>query len=57
MGTMPPFSKEKNDIKLRASQVVLYIDQWDHVKQKFNALRSNWLDVYFNLTKYVMDPF
>ena len=41
----------KNDIKLRESQVVLYIDQRSHVKYKSSNLSSNLLDVFFNLTK------
>ena len=32
-------------------QVVLYVDQRCHVKQKFDDFSSNWLDVFFNLTK------
>ena len=41
---MPPLSKEKekkNDIKLRGIQVVLYVDQRCHVKQKFDDFSSN----------------
>ena len=58
---MPPVSKEKgkkkrkekkrNGIKLRRSQVMLYVDQRGRVKQKSDDLSSNWLDVFFNLTK------
>ena len=33
--------QKKNDIKLKGSQVVLYVDQRGHVKQKFNDLSSN----------------
>lgn len=33
------------------SQVVLYVDQRRRVKQKSDNLRTNWLDVSFNLTK------
>ena len=43
--------KKKNDIKVKMSQVVLYVYQWSCFKQKYDDLRSNWLDVYFNLTK------
>ena len=36
--------KKKNDVKLRRSQVVLYVDQQGHVKQKSGDLRSNdWM--------------
>ena len=45
---MHPLSKEKekekkkkNDIKLRRSQVVLYVDQRGCIKQKSNDLISN----------------
>ena len=34
-------NRKKYDIKLRESQVVLYIDQQDLVKQKSNNLKSN----------------
>ena len=30
---------------------MLYVDQQNYVKQKFDNLRTNWLDVYFDLTK------
>ena len=43
--------KKKKDIKLRGIQVVLYIDQRGHVKQISSDFSSNWLDVFFNLTK------
>ena len=43
--------RKEKDIKLRGSQVVLYVDQWGRVKQKFDNISSNWLDVFFNLTK------
>ena len=48
--------KEKeNDIRLNWSQVMLYVDQWDHVKHKFDDHNSNWLDVFFNLTKDMIE--
>ena len=49
---MPPLSKEKkNYIKLRESQVMFNVDQRGRVKYKSDDLSSNWLDVFFNLTK------
>ena len=43
--TIPPLSKEKekekHGIKLRESQVVLYVDQRDRDKQKSNDLGTN----------------
>ena len=49
---MPPLSNEKkNDIKLRKSQVMFNVDQRGCVKYKFDDISSNWLDVFFNLTK------
>ena len=45
------FKGKKNDIKLRGSQVVLYINKCGHVKQKSGDLNSNWQNVFFNLTK------
>ena len=57
--TIPPLSKEKekekHGIKLRESKVVLYVDQWDRDKQKSSDLGTNWLDVYFNLTKGMIE--
>ena len=35
------FKGKKNDIKLRGSQVVLYINKCGHVKQKSGDLNSN----------------
>ena len=35
------FQRKKNDIKLRGSQVVLYINKCGHVKQKSGDLNSN----------------
>ena len=43
--------RKKQDIKLRGIQVVLYLDHRGHVKQKSDDFSSNWLDVFFNLTK------
>ena len=40
------FNKKIHDIKLRESQVVPFVDQRGLVKQKFNDLRTNGLDVY-----------
>ena len=49
---MPSLSrKKKTDIKLRESQVMFNVDQWGCVKYKSDDLSSNWLDVFFNLTK------
>ena len=50
-------NKKKHDIKLRGSQVVPFVDQRGLVKQKFNDLRTNGLDVYFNLTKDMTGSF
>ena len=36
---MPPLSKEK-DIKLKGSQVMMYVDQRGYVKQKSDDLSS-----------------
>ena len=38
-------------MKLKKSQVVLYVDQQGCVQYKCGDLSSNWLDVFFNLTK------
>ena len=35
----------------------MYVDQRDHVKQKISDLRINLLDVYYNLTKYLIRSF
>ena len=54
--TMPPLSKEKenkNNIKLRGSQVALYVNQQGRIKQKSRDLCSNWLGVLFNLVTVV----
>ena len=48
--TLPLLSKEKeNDIKLKGSQVVLYVNQRGHVKQKSDDLSLNWLNVFVRL--------
>ena len=57
--TMPPLSKEKEKEKekwyqIKEELVVLYVDQQDCVRHKFDDLCSNWLDVFFNLTKYII---
>ena len=41
------------DIKIKGSQIVLYVYQRGRVKQKSNNLSSNWLDVFFDFTKFM----